>query len=62
MPMIKLRHFLQLLRSAGLKGLGRIKARDGYKIRPLLEVFKSDIYRYAAQHGVPFRRINQCGK
>jgi len=47
--------FIQLLRSAGLKGLGAIKARDGYKIRPLLEVFKSDIYRYAAQHGVPFR-------
>ena len=47
--------FLKLLRSAGLKGLGAIKARDGYKIRPLLGVFKSDIYRYAAQHGVPFR-------
>lgn len=47
--------FIQLIRSAGLKGLGAIKARDGYKIRPLLGVFKSDIYRYASQHGVPFR-------
>ena len=46
---------LNLLRGTGLRGASGMKPVSGQVIRPLLNVPRSDIAAYAAEHGVPFR-------
>ncbi len=46
---------LNLFRGSGLRGLkGMLPIRDGRVIRPLLEVWRSDIESFAIRHGVPY--------
>lgn len=47
--------FMHLVRASGLEGLSSMQKREGNKLRPLLGVFKSEIYHYAASLGLVFR-------
>ena len=46
---------LRLLRGTGRRGLGGMSPRRGRLWRPLLEVTRSDVRRYLADRGLPFR-------
>jgi len=46
---------LNLFRGSGLRGLkGMLPIREGRVIRPLLEVWRSDIEPFAISHGIPY--------
>ncbi|MDR0546860.1 MAG: tRNA lysidine(34) synthetase TilS [Dysgonamonadaceae bacterium] len=45
---------LNLMRGTGIKGLAGIKPKNGYIVRPLLDVSKQDILQYAAEKKLPF--------
>lgn len=46
---------LRLMRGAGLKGLkGMLPLREGRVIRPLLDVWREEIDRFALEHAVPY--------
>lgn len=47
--------FMRLLRGTSLKGLTGIKEKNGIFLRPLLDVRKKQILKYAAKHGIDFR-------
>lgn len=47
--------FMNLIRASGLDGLSSMQKREGNKLRPLLGVFKSEIYQYAKVNGLSFR-------
>ena len=44
---------MHILRGSGAKGASGIKAQNGKYLRPLLELTRSEIEDYAAQHNVP---------
>lgn len=46
---------LRLIRGAGARGLSGIRPRTGRVVRPLLEIGRADLRRYAAEHGLAFR-------
>ena len=46
---------LRLLRGAGARGLAGIRPRVGRVVRPLLEISRADLRRYAAEHDLRFR-------
>ncbi len=46
---------LRLLRGAGPRGLAGIRPRAGRIVRPLLEVERAELRRYAAEHELAFR-------
>ena len=46
---------LRLLRGAGTRGLGGIRPRAGKVVRPLLEVSRAELRRYADEHQLRFR-------
>ncbi|MDR2804602.1 MAG: tRNA lysidine(34) synthetase TilS [Dysgonamonadaceae bacterium] len=46
--------FLNLMRGTGIKGLTGIQPKNGFIVRPLLGVSKSDILQYAAEKQLPF--------
>ncbi|MDR2805501.1 MAG: tRNA lysidine(34) synthetase TilS [Dysgonamonadaceae bacterium] len=45
---------LNLMRGTGIKGLTGIKSKNGFVVRPLLDVSKQDILQYAAEKQLPF--------
>ncbi len=46
---------LRLLRGSGARGLAGILPRAGRVIRPMLEIPRSELRAYTADHGLPFR-------
>jgi tRNA(Ile)-lysidine synthase len=46
---------LRLIRGAGPRGLAGIRPRAGRVIRPLLEIGRDDLRRYAREHGLRYR-------
>jgi tRNA(Ile)-lysidine synthase len=46
---------LRLIRGAGTRGLAAIRPRAGRVVRPLLEIRRADLRRYAADHDLAFR-------
>jgi tRNA(Ile)-lysidine synthase len=46
---------LRLIRGAGPAGLAGIRPRTGRVIRPLLDISRAELRRYAAEHGLGFR-------
>lgn len=46
---------LRLLRGAGLEGLAAIRPRNGFFVRPFLQMNRVDILRYLAEQKIPFR-------
>jgi tRNA(Ile)-lysidine synthase len=46
---------LRLFRGAGLRGLSGIRPRAGRVVRPLLDVRRAELRRYAAAHDLTFR-------
>jgi tRNA(Ile)-lysidine synthase len=46
---------LRLIRGAGPRGLAGIRPRAGRVIRPLLDISRDDLRRYASVHGLRFR-------
>jgi len=46
---------LNITKGTGIKGLTGMQAKNGYIIRPLLEVSKKDILDYAVQHEIAYR-------
>ena len=53
---------LNLTRGTGLKGLCGIPAKRGNIIRPILQVSRAEILKYAAEHGIPYVEdsTNEC--
>ena len=47
---------MHLLRGSGLRGLSGIQPVNGQFIRPLLEIFHSDILDYLAENKIPYCR------
>ncbi|NOY50650.1 MAG: tRNA lysidine(34) synthetase TilS [Chlorobi bacterium] len=47
--------FINLLRTSGLQGVKGIPLKNGYVIRPLLDVPRSSILEYAKAHSLDFR-------
>ncbi|MDR2682762.1 MAG: tRNA lysidine(34) synthetase TilS, partial [Dysgonamonadaceae bacterium] len=45
---------LNLIRGTGIKGLAGIQPKNGYIVRPLLNVSKQDILHYVAEKQLPF--------
>ena len=46
---------MRLLRGSGLSGLSAMRPKNGYLIRPLIEMSRSDIIRYLKDRAIPFR-------
>ncbi|MBK7789914.1 MAG: tRNA lysidine(34) synthetase TilS [Saprospiraceae bacterium] len=46
---------LNMMRAAGIHGLSAMQSRNGALIRPLLSVFKEELYAYAKKEGLEFR-------
>lgn len=46
--------FLNLLRGSGIAGLSAMRPRNGYVVRPLLDLSRADIEAYLQARGIPF--------